>query len=106
MIAVAAGYGRNLAVRADGTVVAWGLNAAGQQGDVTSDKERLTPAQVCAPDPSNCAANPLTGVTAIAAGGSHSLALQSNSRALGWSYNTSDKEATAHESREAHPSAY
>ncbi|WP_369149082.1 hypothetical protein [Streptomyces sp. R44] len=88
VIAVAAGDGHNLAVRADGTVVAWGLNAVGQLGDGTSDNERLTPVQVCAPDQSDCAANPLTGVTAIAAGGSHSLALQSNSRALGWGYNT------------------
>jgi alpha-tubulin suppressor-like RCC1 family protein len=53
VVAIAAGNNHDLALKSDGTVVAWGSNYAGQTN---------TPPG-------------LTGVTAIAAGGSHSLAL-------------------------------
>src|SRR6185312_15197966 len=60
--AIAAGSNHSLAVKSDGTVWAWGTNAAGQLGDgTTGATPHPTPAQVPG----------LSGVTAIAAGGSH-----------------------------------
>jgi hypothetical protein len=57
VVQVAAGFGFSLALRSDGTVVAWGANGGGQLGDGSST-DRLTPVGV----------NGLTGVTQIAAG--------------------------------------
>lgn len=64
-ITIAAGDWHSLALKADGTVVAWGDDSSGQC-DVPVD---------------------LTGVAAIAAGGYHSLALKSNGRVVGWGAN-------------------
>ena len=61
-IAIAAGDWHSLALKADGTVVAWGDDSSGQC-DVPGA---------------------LTGVGAIAAGGYHSLALKANGRVVGW----------------------
>ena len=54
-----------MALKSDGTVWAWGLNENGQLGDGTT-LNRNAPVQVLG----------LTGVVAIAAGPSHSLALK------------------------------
>jgi hypothetical protein len=73
VVAIAAGgyldalfatIGHSLALRRDGTVWAWGWNKLGQLGDGGGDDRRV-PVPVAG----------LRGVTAIAAGGSHSLAL-------------------------------
>jgi hypothetical protein len=64
-IAIAAGDWHSLALKADGTVVAWGDNSWGQ----------------C-----NIPAN-LTGVAAVGAGGYHSLALKGNGTVVGWGAN-------------------
>jgi alpha-tubulin suppressor-like RCC1 family protein len=64
VIAIAAGGTHNLALKADGTVWAWGENDEGQLGNGTNDAS-ATPVQV----------NVVTGVTAIAAGAQHSMAL-------------------------------
>jgi alpha-tubulin suppressor-like RCC1 family protein len=62
-VAIASGDFHGLALRADGSVVAWGWNAAGQVGDGTSS-------------PRNQAVSTgLTGIARIAAGGWHSMAI-------------------------------
>jgi alpha-tubulin suppressor-like RCC1 family protein len=66
--AIAAGSDHCLAVSADGTLWAWGSNSSGQLGDGTS-MGSSTPVVV-----SN-----LSGVTSVAAGSAHSLALRSGS---------------------------
>jgi alpha-tubulin suppressor-like RCC1 family protein len=76
--AVAAGGRHSLALRADGTVVAWGANGLGQLGD-GSTTESSVPVPV----------QGLSGVTAIAAGGSHSLALLADGTVMAWGNNES-----------------
>jgi hypothetical protein len=63
--AIAAGAAHSLALRNDGTVVAWGLDSDGQTS---------IPAG-------------LSGVTAIAAGAMHSLALRSDGTVVAWGSN-------------------
>ena len=63
---MAAGTWHSLALRANGTVIAWGDDSAGQT-NLPSD---------------------LTNVIAIAAGGNHSLALRADHTVVGWGENT------------------
>jgi hypothetical protein len=65
VVAIAAGSYFDLALRRNGTVVAWGNNIVGQTN--------------VPPD--------LTNVVAIAAGNSHSLALQASETVVAWGYN-------------------
>ena len=67
VIAVAAGANHSLALKSDGTVVAWGWNAYGQATVPTG----------------------LADVIAIAAGGDHSLALKSDGTVVAWGDNSS-----------------
>jgi hypothetical protein len=67
VVAIAAGYSHSLALRSDGTVLAWGDNGHGQVGCSTCGSQTAVPTLI-----SN-----LSGVTAIAAGSSYSLALTS-----------------------------
>jgi alpha-tubulin suppressor-like RCC1 family protein len=76
--AVAAGWFHNLAVMSDGHVWSWGLNDHGQVGDGTTTN-RTSPVQI--PD------SLLSGVTAVAAGGYHSLALKTDGTVSAWGYN-------------------
>ncbi len=73
-----AGGTHTLAVTGEngGSVWAWGNNGYGQLGDTTTTA-RKTPVRV---------AN-ITGVTAVAGGGQHSLALKSDGTVWGWGYN-------------------
>ncbi|MFN8516972.1 MAG: S-layer homology domain-containing protein [Chloroflexia bacterium] len=68
IVTIASGSLHSLALKADGTVWAWGNDGAGQLGDGTvgSPNDSATPSQVVS----------LTSVVAIAGGGNHSLALQ------------------------------
>ncbi len=66
-VAIAAGDDHSLALRADGTVVAWGQNFWGQTA---------APSQA-------------TNVSAIAAGRDHSLALRADGTVVAWGRNTS-----------------
>jgi alpha-tubulin suppressor-like RCC1 family protein len=75
-LTVSAGSDHSLALKADGTVWAWGYNYYGQLGDGTT-VSKSTPVQVSG----------LTGVTAIAAGGSHSLAVKGDGTVWTWGYN-------------------
>lgn len=76
-IRIAAGDSHSLALRADGTVWAWGTNVEGQLGRGTAGGIGNAPAQV----------DGLTGVTAIAAGGRHSVALRSDGTVWSWGSN-------------------
>lgn len=71
---IAAGEEHSLALRADGTVWAWGANDRGQLGDDTS-KDRLVPVKILSKEWEGSAVEDLNNIVAIAAGGRHSLAL-------------------------------
>ncbi len=75
--AVAAGTEHSLALLGDGEVMAWGGNSDGQLGRGTQGGATSRPAAV----------SDLSGVTAIAAGAEHSLALLSGGTVVGWGYN-------------------
>jgi alpha-tubulin suppressor-like RCC1 family protein len=77
VVAIAAGLTHSLALKADGTVVGWGINGYGQATGVTNG----------APGTIWMAGYPLTNVVAIAAGSLHSLALQADGAVFGWGYN-------------------
>jgi alpha-tubulin suppressor-like RCC1 family protein len=82
VVAVAGGGSHTLALRSDGSVVAWGYNTAGQLGDGTL-ANRSTPMPV----KNVTGTGTLTGVVAVAAGGYHSLALRSDGSVVAWGYN-------------------
>lgn len=71
-----AGGGHTLALKADGSVWAWGLNSVGQLGDGTTIN-RTTPVRVSG----------LTNAMGIAAGGFHSVARTRDGRVWTWGYN-------------------
>nr|WP_255570868.1 S-layer homology domain-containing protein [Cohnella sp. CFH 77786] len=76
---ISAGTEHSLALKNDGTLFAWGSNGNGQLGNGTTDSSNA-PVQVKnSSDPSGY----LTGVTAIAAGRSHSLAV-SGGKVYAW----------------------
>ncbi len=72
--AIAAGAHHSLALLGNGTVMAWGEDAFGELGDGSVARSHQAPVAVSA----------LTGVTAIAAGGQHSVALLSNDTVMTW----------------------
>jgi alpha-tubulin suppressor-like RCC1 family protein len=88
VIAIAAGEAFSLALKRDGTLWAWGDNAFGQLGNNTFSR-RLIPAQVVKVG-FHPQSNPgfLTGVTAIAAGSTHSLAILQDGSVVVWGANT------------------
>lgn len=67
----------SVVARSDGSVWTWGNNFEGQLGDGTSNNVRPTPAQVAG----------LTGITAVAAGANHVLALRSDGTVWAWGDN-------------------
>jgi alpha-tubulin suppressor-like RCC1 family protein len=105
VVAIAAGGDHSLALTADGTVWAWGFNGYGQLGTATTLPCDISsavipfaarPAQVRPANQDNitCSDVPvqvegqLSGVVAIAAGASHSLALASDGTVWAWGDNT------------------
>jgi alpha-tubulin suppressor-like RCC1 family protein len=78
VVAVGGGSWHSLALKSDGTVWAWGWNYDGELGNgAFAPNSIATPAQVPG----------LTGVTAIAAGSWHSLALKSDGTVWAWGLN-------------------
>ena len=77
--ALAAGCAHSVALKKDGTVWAWGFNLEGQLGVSTGAIMQRTPVQIPG----------LAGITAIAAGNDHTLALGSDGRV--WSWGKNDK---------------
>jgi alpha-tubulin suppressor-like RCC1 family protein len=82
--AVAAGGHHSLALLSNGTVTAWGDDGAGQLGNGLSETLSAVPVAVAG----------LSGVSAIAAGGEHSLALLSNGTVMAWGANESGQLGT------------
>ena len=80
VIAVAAGREHTIVLKGDGSVWAWGVNDQGQLGDGTTTAlytGRSSPAPVTG----------LAGVTRIAAGSTHTLALKSDGTVWAWGEN-------------------
>ena len=75
------GNGHSMALKSDGTVLGWGNNNSGQVGNF-SVTDQLTPVGVYGLGSGS-------GVIAISAGGSHSLALKSDGTVLAWGGNNS-----------------
>ena len=73
VMALAAGRNHGLALRSDGTVMAWGLNSSGQLGNGTKTS-RSTPVLVSG----------IVGAIAVAAGADHSVALLADGRVFTW----------------------
>jgi len=82
VVAIAAGQFISFALKNDGTVWAWGNNGNGAIGDNTTT-ERHTPVQVHGP----LGVGFLTGITALAAGGGHVLALKNDNTVWSWGEN-------------------
>ena len=79
----------SLALKSDGTVWAWGNNSKGQLGN-NSFVASSFPVQVVTLNESTPLAGDtiaITGIIAIAAGGSHALALKDDGTIYAWGYN-------------------
>src|SRR5206468_3214888 len=76
VVAVAASGYHSLALRADGTARAWGLNDRGQLGDGTTTNRKV-PVVV----------KGASGVVALSAGEKHSLGLRSDGTVWAWGAN-------------------
>ena len=77
VVSVAMGEEDGLALRADGTVMAWGNDESGQLGTGQTLQERHVPTKV----------KGLRGVVAIAAGLDYNLALLGNGTVMAWGDN-------------------
>jgi len=75
--AVSAGGYHSLALLGNGTAMAWGANEFGELGNGTETFDSDVPVAVSG----------LSGVTAVAGGGAHSLALLSSGTAMAWGWN-------------------
>jgi alpha-tubulin suppressor-like RCC1 family protein len=82
---IAAGTNHTVALKSDGTVVAWGLNSSGQLGDATT-VQKVFPVTVKLAN-----GTPLSGITQIACGATHSLALKSDGTVWAWGANGSGR---------------
>jgi alpha-tubulin suppressor-like RCC1 family protein len=79
VIAIAGGYNHSLALKSDGTVLAWGNNSSGQIGIGSN-----TPSTVISP----MQVSNLTNVIAIAGADGHSLALKNDGTVWAWGFNS------------------
>lgn len=85
IVAISGGYSHYMALKSDGTVWTWGENYTGQLGNDT-ESNSYSPVQVIVPGGTN---EYLSGVTSIAAGGYHSLALKNGGTLWAWGENYS-----------------
>ena len=81
VIGISAGSGFSLALKSDGTVWGWGDNEFVQFG-MGNNSSYAIPVQVVGPGGTGV----MTGVTEIAAGAEHSLALKSDGTVWAWGY--------------------
>ncbi len=85
IVSVAAGRSHSVALREDGTVWAWGANDSGQLGNgVVGSRSRGRPVQVHGSGNVGF----LSDIVAIAAGGSHTLALSKDGTVWSWGYDS------------------
>jgi uncharacterized repeat protein (TIGR01451 family) len=85
VVAIAGGAFHSLALRKNGTVVAWGGNDFGQLGDGTETGPNYCLGGLCSEVPVEVEG--LKEVVAIAGGGSHSLALRKDGTVVAWGLN-------------------
>jgi alpha-tubulin suppressor-like RCC1 family protein len=81
VVAIAAGYSFALALKSDGTVLAWGRGKSGEMGNGSFGPTQPIPVEVTG-------LGPRSGVIGIAAGASHSMALERSGRVLTWGNNS------------------
>ncbi|HXI18423.1 MAG TPA: hypothetical protein VNM48_18830, partial [Chloroflexota bacterium] len=94
--AIAAGGAHSLAVRDDGTVWAWGSNAEGQLGAGVQAFFNGPILPIPVPVGGNTSREDrLNGITAVAAGGAHSLALAADGSLYSWGANGSGQLGSA-----------
>jgi alpha-tubulin suppressor-like RCC1 family protein len=93
IVAIAAGTTHSLALRADGTLWSWGAGGSGQLGNGTFTHCQLEPVIV----------QNNTHVQAIAAGGTHSLALRADGTLLSWGENRAGQLGIGSRDNEALP---
>ena len=74
---VATGFSNSIALKSDGTVYVWGDNSCGQGGNGASGGNQTTPTQVSS----------LSGISQVAAGNDHCLALKSDGTLYAWGNN-------------------
>jgi len=79
VVAVSAGYHHSMALRRDGSVVAWGDDSVGQLGDGGTPFAKRIPVAVQGLGPG-------AGVVAVAAGVGHSVALRLDGSVLSWGW--------------------
>ncbi len=92
IVAVASSQNHTLAVRADGSVWGWGANSNGQVGNGSASTWVTTPVKVQAPSGQS---GFLSGIVAVAAGASHSLALDQNGNVWAWGNNAAGQLGNA-----------
>jgi alpha-tubulin suppressor-like RCC1 family protein len=80
IVGVSAGNGHSVALLADGSVVSWGQNAAGQLGDDGGGTNRDVPVRVVGPGVSPL----LAGIVSVHAGYEHSLAVTADGGVFAW----------------------
>jgi len=78
VVAISSGRGHSLALRADVTVVGWGNNGRGEAGGFPTEHPYWTNGQV------RIAGLALSGIKAVSAGGSFSLAVRTNGTVIAW----------------------
>jgi alpha-tubulin suppressor-like RCC1 family protein len=84
IVGISAGASHTLAVDATGKVLAWGYNSNGQLGNATIV---INPAPVTVLINNTTPPASLTNITAVSAGGLHSLALDANGGVWAWGSN-------------------
>ncbi len=82
VISIAAAYYCSMALKSDGTVWTWGYNGDGELGN-NSSSDSSVPVQV-----QTTGGLPLTGITSIAAGYTHGLAVATDGTVWAWGTNT------------------
>ena len=96
-VAVADGLSMRFAIRADGSLWSWGLNASSQLAD-GSTTAREYPVPVL-----NTDLSPFTNVVAVAAGSTHTLALTADGSVWAWGTNESGRLGDGTTTPRAHP---
>jgi len=87
VVDISAGEYFSSAVKANGSVVSWGLNSVGNLGNGTTTKSNV-PVQVCAQNETYPCKNFLQGITAVASNYQHTLAIGSNGELWAWGGNS------------------
>ncbi|MEY8876620.1 MAG: RCC1 domain-containing protein [Leptothrix sp. (in: b-proteobacteria)] len=87
IVQISAGYNFSLALASDGTVWSWGSNDSGQVGSERAQNTKV-PFAVQIRTASG-SPTPLSGISMVAAGGNHALALTTDGRVYAWGLATS-----------------